>query len=281
MAATEEFFGAIALSNLKATRDGELSIQKGERMLVCGSVGGARGFWSAVRRGAEAGTGLVPKAHLRRCELQVAIACGDYTAELPEQLSISEGDQLSVVEVADDGWALVARLSNHDTAGLEPISGLVPQEALSLSRLATLLAPFEAEADVELPVCEGQQVWVLPDEAGSAGEGWVKAVSLDGRHGLLPETYVDFAETEVRPDGLDVGEAKEAMAAMRAEQEQLMQEKRASEADATEAREELEVLRESAGKEAGAMELVALDMKRRGLYASRSRFTYDIGEVYL
>ena len=31
----------------------------------------------------------------------------------------------------------------------------------------------------------------------------------------------------------------------------------------------------------GAMELVALDMKRRGLYASRSRFTYDIGEVYL
>ena len=67
-----EPFGAVSLSDLPAKRDGELSIQKGEKVLVCRSVGGGRGFWHAVRGGARAGQGLIPKAHLRRCELQLA-----------------------------------------------------------------------------------------------------------------------------------------------------------------------------------------------------------------
>ena len=130
-----------------------------------------------------------------------ARALADFHAEFDVELSVKQGDALTVLAVeAPEGW-LMAR-------NCEGQSGLVPEsyldeaedEAADAGDIAPeggfmdvgrgrLLTGFVAEADGELSVEAGGVVTLLEPEGGLP-EGWLYG-QRNSKEGLVPHSYVE------------------------------------------------------------------------------------------
>lgn len=133
-----------------------------------------------------------------------AIALYGYSSTSGDELSISAGETLSVVEADDgSGWTLV---SNSDgSQGLVPTSYIQIQAASDTSRTkkkgpsvppkrgakkiqyVEALYEYNADGDDELSIRPGDRIILVEDDVD--GSGWMDG-ELDGQRGLFPTSYV-------------------------------------------------------------------------------------------
>ncbi|BGP47678.1 hypothetical protein JCM10450v2_003543 [Rhodotorula kratochvilovae] len=133
--------------------------------------------------------------------LALARAEFDYAATTDDELSISEGDTLWVLEDDDDDWHKVKLKTADPSAapqiGLVPASYLVPVPAVRSTSALYDYAPArddatgELENDEEMEVAEGELLELLEEDGD-----WVLCRRTDGRKGVgfVPATYIEGGE---------------------------------------------------------------------------------------
>lgn len=109
-----------------------------------------------------------------------AIAIYAYEARDDNELTIAEGDVVSILE-ADDGSGWVrASISGSD--------GLIPAAYIRIrsNRRVRAMYDYEAQEEGELSIKEGDHLTIEED----AGDGWLTAKIASGDTGLIPANYV-------------------------------------------------------------------------------------------
>ena len=127
-----------------------------------------------------------------RDQYSLAVARAAFEAAHSSEMSVADGERLWVLAeqpeaAAAEGWRAVVRYA--DPHG-QP--GLVPADYLEHGWYGEVLADFAAEADVEMTIVTGQQLWLLPLDQSAEAEGWFEGVAEDGTAGLVPQSYVSI-----------------------------------------------------------------------------------------
>jgi hypothetical protein len=73
----------------------------------------------------------------------VSVVKRTFVPSLPDELSINNGDQVRVLSVYDDGWALCEKVSSGE-------KGVVPQECLDTANLPSAGAPTTGSEESSL-----------------------------------------------------------------------------------------------------------------------------------
>ena len=156
--ATPYPFIGIALADFDAEFDSELSFHKGAEIIIL-STKGHQGWWLGRLNEKQ---GLIPSTYVTARALRPAAVRADFTPEAPSELAVVAGDRVVVIDqgCTTEGWSLVIKC---DTCAGSQGPGLVPTEWLSLAGLSESLDDFAAEAEVELGLKAGEQVWVVQD----------------------------------------------------------------------------------------------------------------------
>ncbi|XRB07226.1 SH3 domain-containing protein [Pycnococcus provasolii] len=116
-----------------------------------------------------------------------AVARFAFDAEAPEELSLCEGDVVTILGGVDDGWVECER---GDERGIVPFSYLHMQEPeVEKPHTAVARFAFDAEAPEELSLCEGDVVTTL----GGVDDGWIECERGDER-GIVPFSYLQMEE---------------------------------------------------------------------------------------
>eukprot|EP00933_Yihiella_yeosuensis_P024053 TRINITY_DN18659_c0_g1_i1.p1 TRINITY_DN18659_c0_g1~~TRINITY_DN18659_c0_g1_i1.p1 ORF type:complete len:996 (-),score=218.28 TRINITY_DN18659_c0_g1_i1:411-3314(-) len=117
----------------------------------------------------------------------------NFEAMEKEELSIAGGETVEILPgVHPDGWTMVKNQQGKE--GLVPTSYLSKDkssEATHLThdqlQLSEILADFDAEAEGELTVREGQEIWIVPEVMP---DGWTKVRNIRGEEGIVPTSYL-------------------------------------------------------------------------------------------
>ncbi|KAJ1960102.1 cytoskeletal protein binding protein, partial [Dispira parvispora] len=129
----------------------------------------------------------------------VCIALYDYQAQDAEELTISEGTVLYLLDNSDPEWYLVKpKPGPENEADVTPeTSGLVPAtyiEPVPSVSTAVALYDYQAQEDEEVSLQENEKVQVLSED----DPDWT-IIRHKGQAGFVPTTYIEKTTTIVPP----------------------------------------------------------------------------------
>uniref|UniRef100_A0A6B2KXS4 SH3 domain-containing protein n=1 Tax=Arcella intermedia TaxID=1963864 RepID=A0A6B2KXS4_9EUKA len=125
----------------------------------------------------------------------------DYKALTDTELCLMKGSIIHILEnPSDKDWW---QGSYRSKTGFFPRSyvEIVPNDAKSLLREASVLYDYEAQSNDELNLTHGEKVFVLESEC-STSEEWWEGRKEDGSHGFFPRTFIQIARPPERRKSL-------------------------------------------------------------------------------
>ncbi|KAI9250039.1 hypothetical protein BY458DRAFT_34648 [Sporodiniella umbellata] len=120
---------------------------------------------------------VMPEPAVSRAPIEDTCCLYSYEAQSPDELSIREGEMLTMVEPDDgSGWVKVGR---------GPTTGLVPASYIQPLHVVTAIYDYTTDNPEELELHEGDHIQVIKQDDSGWWEG-----KLNGKVGVFPANYL-------------------------------------------------------------------------------------------